>query len=78
MYFKINDTIVEIIQFEKKEPHCILLHTRNPQTKEKKKFAVIEGTLYYPFFEKVYTLPHAIPSNLHLADLTDITDNDDV
>ena len=78
MYFKINNTIVEIFQFEKKEPHCILLHTRNPQTKETKIFAIIEGTLYFPFFETVFKLPHAIPSNLHLAELTAITDYNDV
>jgi len=68
MYFKINNTNVEMFQFEKKEPHCILLQTRNPQTKEKKIFGVIEGTLYFPFFETVFTLPHAIPSNLHLSE----------
>ena len=78
MYLKINNTIVEIFQFEKKDPHCILLHTRKPQTKERKIFAVIEGTLYFPFFETVFKLPHAIPSNLHLADITDIIDNNDV
>ena len=75
MYLKINNTIVEIFQFEKKDPHCILLHTRKPQTKERKIFAVIEGTLFFPFFKTVFTLPHAIPSNLHLADVTDIIDN---
>ena len=79
MYFKINNTIVEIFQVKKKkEPHCILLHTRNPQTREKKIFAIIEGTLYFPFFETVFKLPHAIPSNLHLAELTAITDYNDV
>ena len=78
MYFKINNTIVEIFKFEKKDPHCILLHTRNPQTKEKKIFAIVEGTLYFPFFETVFKLPHAIPSNLHLAELTTITDYNDV
>ena len=77
MYFKINNTIVEIFQFEKKETHCILQHTRNPQTKEKKIFAIIERTLYFPFFETVFTLPHAIQSNLHLAELTAITDHND-
>ena len=69
MYFKLNNTIVEIFQFEKKKPRCILLHTRNPQTKEKKIFAIIEGNLYFPFVETVFTLPHAIPSNLHLAEI---------
>ena len=34
MYFKIKNTLVEILQFEKKEPQCILQHTRNDQTKE--------------------------------------------
>ena len=78
MYFKIIKTIVEILQFEKKNLHCILLHTRNPQTKENKIFAIMEGTLYFPFFETVFTFPHAIPSNLHLAELTAITDYNDV
>ena len=71
MYFKINNTLVEIFQFEEKEPYCIFLHTRNPQkiyTQEKKLFAIVEGTLYFPFFKTVSTLPHAIPSNLHLAE----------
>ena len=68
MYFKINNTIVEIFQFEKKDPHCNLLHIGNPQTKEKKIFAIVEGTLYFPFFETVFTLPRAIPANLHLAE----------
>ena len=36
MYFKINNVIFELFQLEEKEPHCIFLHTRNPQTKEKK------------------------------------------
>ena len=78
MYFKINNTIVEVFQFEKKDPHCILLHTRNRQTREKKIIAVIEGTLYYPYFETVFKLPHAIPSNLHLAEPTAIADYNDV
>ena len=78
MYFKNNNTIVERFQFEKKEPHFIHLHTRNPQIKEKKIFANIEGTIYFPFFERVFTLPHAVPSNLHLAELTAITDYNDV
>ena len=69
MYFKMNNTIVETFQFEKKEPHCILLHTKDPQTKEKKIFATVEGTLYFPFFERVFTLLHAIPPNLHLAEI---------
>ena len=69
MYFKINNEFVEIFQFEKKDPHCILQHRRNPQTKEKKIFAIVEGTLYFPFFETVFKLPHAIPSNLHLAEI---------
>ena len=67
-----------MFEFEKKEPRCILLQTRKPHTKEKKIFAIIKGTLYFPFFETVFTLPHAIPSNLHIPDLTDITDNNDV
>ena len=45
MYFKINNKNVETIQFEKKEPICVLLHTKNPRTKEKKLFAIVEGTL---------------------------------
>ena len=69
MYFKINNTIVGIFQFEKKDPHCILLHTRNPQTKENQVFAIVEGTLFFPFFETVFTLPHAIPSSLQLAEI---------
>ena len=69
MHFEINNTIVEIFQYEKKDPHCNLLHTRNLQTKEKKILATVEGTLYFPFFETVFTLPHAIPSNLHLAEI---------
>ena len=68
MYFKINNSIAEMFQFEKNEAHCILLHTRNPRTKGKKIFAIVEGTLYIPFFETVFTLRHAIPSNLHLAE----------
>ena len=68
MYSKLHNTIVEIFQFEQKAPHCILVHTRNPQTKEKKIFATIEGPLYFPFFETVSTLPQAMPSNLHLAE----------
>ena len=27
-----------------------------------------EGTLFFSFFETVFTLTHAIPSNLHLAE----------
>ena len=69
MYFKINNRIVEKFHFEKKDPHCILLHTRNPQTKEKKLFAIIEGTLYFPFFETVYKLPYAIQSYRQLAEV---------
>ena len=69
MYFERNNTIVETFQFEKKEPQCILLHTKNPQTKEKKTFAIVEGTLYFTFFETVFKLPHAIPSNLHIAEI---------
>ena len=69
MYFKINNELVEIFQFEKKDPHCILLHTRNPQTEEKMIFAIVEGTIYFPFFETVFTFPHAIPPNLHLAEI---------
>ena len=64
-FLKIKNRIVEVFQFEKKEPYCILLHTRNPQTKEKKIFAIIEGNLYFPFFGTVSTLLHVIPSNLH-------------
>ena len=68
MYFKITKTIVEIFQFEKKETHYILVDTKNPQTTEKKLFAIIQGNLYYPFFEPVFRLPYAILSNLHLAE----------
>ena len=78
MYFEINNTIVEIFQFQKKETDCIFLRTRNSHTKEKKIFAIIEGTVNFPFFETIFTLPHAIPSNLHLADLTDTIDNNDI
>ena len=63
-----NNTIVEILQFGKKELHCIPRPTRNPQTKERKTFATTKGTLYVPFFETLFTLPHAIPSNLYLAE----------
>ena len=45
MYFKRIDTNAEMFKFEKKEPHCILLHTENPQTREEKKFAIVKGTL---------------------------------
>ena len=62
-------------KLEKKEPHCILLHKKKLQTKEKKIFAIIEGTLFFPFFETVFTLPHAIPSNLHLSQITDKIDD---
>ena len=78
LFFKIIYTIVDIFQFEKKGPHCILLHTRNPQIKEKKIFAIIEGTLFFPFSETVFTLPDAIPSNLHLVGITDRIDDNDV
>ena len=78
MYFNINNELVEIFQFQKKDPHCILLHTRNLQTTEKKIFAIIEVKLYFPFFETVFKLPYAIPSNLYLAEITDKIDDNDV
>ena len=31
-------------------------------------FNIVDETLFYPFFEKVFTLPHAIPSQLNLAE----------
>ena len=46
MFFQINKKIVDIVQFEKKEPHYLPLPTKNPQTGEKKRFIVIEGTLF--------------------------------
>ena len=44
MCFKINNTIGEIIQFEKRTK-LQSPNKRNPQTKEKKIFTIIEGTL---------------------------------
>ena len=70
MYFKNNNQFIEILLFEKKEPNCILLYTRSPQTEEEKIFVITEGTPYYSFFELVFALPDAIPSSLHLAEAT--------
>ena len=56
----------------------MLLHTRNPQTKEKKISAIIEGTPFFAFLETVFGLPHGIPSSLHLAKANLIIDNNDV
>ena len=65
-----RNKIVEIFQFENKEPHWILLQTRNLQTKEKKIIKLRKGTLIYPFL-KLFKIRHALPSNLHLVQTTE-------
>ena len=44
---------------EKKE------YTRTPQTKEKKIFKIIEGTVFYILFWTLFRLPCALPFNQH-------------